>query len=123
MSFAVGTSLRPWDLTIASPWNRRLSMGLGLFWLLSGTNTVTTQTVSGLQAFQTFSYTTTDDYYCSQLETFAVDDVAIPMLTDPDYLNSHANNFVLRRTMPSQSRVYIGNGVIGWYPTAAPLRR
>lgn len=85
--------------------------------IVVGRQNTFSQAVSGLQAFQTFSYTTTDDYFASQLETFAVDSVAIPMLTDVDYLHSEATNFVLRRTMPSQSRVYVGNGIVGWLPT------
>jgi len=117
MSFAVGDFVATMGSYDCFSMESKTVNGTGTLLVVVGNQQVTTQTVSGLQAFQTFSYTTTDDYYCSQLETFAVDDVAIPMLTDPDYLNSHANNFVLRRTMPSQSRVYIGNGVIGWYPT------
>ena len=80
------------------------------------------QIVPGLKQFQTFRYISTDPFFAQQLEEFLVDGQPINLLSDPDYLNERSNNFLLRRVMPNQSRVYIGNNIIGWYnPVATNL--
>lgn len=73
------------------------------------------QNVPGLKKFQTFKYTANEPFFAQQLEQFLVDGAPIQLLSDPDYLNERSNDFLLRRVMPNQSRVYIGNNVIGWY--------
>lgn len=75
--------------------------------------------ISGLKAFQTFTYTVTDQFFAQQLETFAIDGEPVTLLTDPDYLNDIHNDFMLRRVMPNQAKIYSGNNIIGTYKASA----
>lgn len=77
-----------------------------------------TEQVSGLKPFTAFRFQTPDQYLCTQLEEFTADEEVLPLLSDPDYLEGVGGRFLLRRVMPNESRIYLGNGQLGWYNSA-----
>lgn len=78
-----------------------------------------TQTITGLEEFQTFSFIFEDKYGANEFESLIFNgNLSVPMLSDLNYLQSYGNDFVLRRLLPNEVRVYVGNGVLGWYNNA-----
>lgn len=74
-----------------------------------------TQQISSLPKFKTFQFTTKDVFLAVQLERFTANTLEISLQSDPNYLAEIKNNFLLRRTLPGLIKIYVGNGVLGWY--------
>lgn len=70
---------------------------------------------STLGQFATFEVPTQDKYIAAQLETFSADGQSITLLSEPDNVGGFNNGFLLRRVLPGQVRIYVGNGVMGWW--------
>jgi hypothetical protein len=50
-----------------------------------------------------------------QLERFKANDTVIPLVSELNYSQKYSNSFLLRRAIPGEVRIYIGNGVLGWF--------
>lgn len=76
-------------------------------------------TISGVPAFQKYSYSLNDTYIASQLEQFKVDGVVVPLMSELNYLSSAGNDFMLRRVVDNVVKIYSGNGIVGYYNPSA----
>lgn len=86
-----------------------------------GNQKIFTEHVQGMEPFTTFNFLTTDKYIASdasngtKTEILTIDSNVINLLSDLNYLQSYGNDFVLRRVIPNEVKIYIGNGTLGWY--------
>jgi len=77
------------------------------------------QTLTGLDEFQTFSFIFDNKFGANAFESLTFNGtLSVPMLSDLNYLQTYGNDFVLRRMLPNEVRIYVGNGVLGWYNNA-----
>lgn len=71
--------------------------------------------LSGMEPFRRLSFTLQDYYAATQLEHFSVDGVELLLMSDLNYLTTIRNDFLLRRLLEWEIRVYFGNGILGYY--------
>ena len=55
------------------------------------------------------------EFIGTQLERFKANDTVIPLVSELNYSQKYSNSFLLRRAIPGEVRIYIGNGVLGWF--------
>lgn len=70
---------------------------------------------STLGRFAMFKVPLKDRYVARELESFLAAGTPIPLVSEPNNIGGFSNGFVLRRVLPSQVRMYVGNGTMGWY--------
>lgn len=84
--------------------------------------TTFTPVFSTLAPFSMFDVLVPDRYIAIELESFVADGVPIPLVAEPNSLAGQTNTFLLRRVLPGEVRLYVGNGTLGWYkPTVASI--
>ena len=71
--------------------------------------------ITNLKPFTEFVFFTQHKLVASQYEIFSTNGLEIEMRSDVNYLSSIYNDFVLRRTVPNEINIYLGNGLLGWY--------
>lgn len=84
--------------------------------VIVGNELKVTKTFPNMTPFLELRYFPPHTYMAQQLESF-VDNATgleIPLQTEPQYLSEVRNNFILRRVLPGEVRIYTGNGVLGW---------
>lgn len=65
--------------------------------------------------FGLLTYGINDPYVAHSLESLSINDTVIPLKSELSYMEKYNNGFLLRRVTPGEVRVYLGNGVLGWY--------
>lgn len=73
-----------------------------------------TQSILGIAKNETFTFTTRDKYLATQLESLTIDDEAIELSSDSS-IYEDLTKFMLRRILFHTSKIYLGNGQIGFY--------
>lgn len=73
------------------------------------------QQISSMPKFKLFEFVTPDPYLAVQMERFIANTDEVLLQSDPNFLKEVKNDFLLRRTLPGIARIYVGNGVLGWY--------
>ncbi len=61
-----------------------------------------------------FNFSVRDKYIGSQLESFSIDGLKLELTSDSS-IYEDLTKFLLRRVLPFSSKIYLGNGVIGFY--------
>lgn len=74
-----------------------------------------TPSFSTLARFSMFSVPLKGRYVAQEMESFQADGVGVSLVSEPNNLGGFGNSFILRRVLPSQVRLYVGNGAMGWY--------
>lgn len=79
-------------------------------------------TFSTLERFRMFEVPLKDRFVARELESFVAGGRTVPLVAEPSNVGGFSNTFLLRRAVPSSVRIYVGNGVMGWYdPTVASI--
>jgi hypothetical protein len=90
-------------------------VGTGFIKVVVGRKQVFSQTLSGLQPYKTYRFLTTYKYPAFEIEELRLDeDLIINLQSDLNYLKFEYNDFVLRRVLPGEVRIYTGNGILGY---------
>lgn len=72
--------------------------------------------------FSQISFDLERKFIAPQLEQFLIDGVEISLRSDPGDLTNQGTDFVIRHVTPNLCRIYLGNGILGWYnPNATQL--
>lgn len=80
-----------------------------------------TQAIQGLVPFQTFNFTFSNKYCATTFESLKIDDEDIILVSDLNYIQKYGSNFVLRRVLANEVKIYTGNGILGWYNESATI--
>lgn len=77
------------------------------------------ETVNGFGNFNEFDFFLKDEMAAIEFESLIVNEKSVPMQSDLNYLEANKGEFVLRRMLPREIRIYSGNGILGYADLAA----
>jgi hypothetical protein len=72
-----------------------------------------------LSPLSTIEFSSEFEFVADSLERFEVNNEPVTLLSELNYLHKYNNRYCLRRVLPGSVRIYIGNGILGFYDSKA----
>jgi hypothetical protein len=69
--------------------------------------------------FQTYEFELPDTFLANHMEELKIDGTEVTLVSELNFLEKYQDDFMLRHLTPKTAKIYVGNGVLGWYNEAA----